>query len=160
MGKLYWMLSRPGPQSSTSRALTWIQCKLGKQYLEKKFTLPWESNPGPTPNRGDLAKTRMVLFGSLCHPPFKQGYFGLSGSFKSAWLRCTQVDYAAHVLFSTRPPTKAFLLLNSLELYLTPILDSHCLQGEQMFLEECSGRGCLKRLAAESDSSSCIIGLT
>ena len=53
--KLYWMLSRPGPQSSTSRALTWIQCKLGKQYLEKKFTLPWESNPGPTPNRGDLA---------------------------------------------------------------------------------------------------------
>ena len=49
------MLSRPGPQSSTSRALTWIQCKLGKQYLEKKFTLPWESNPGPTPNRGDLA---------------------------------------------------------------------------------------------------------
>ena len=53
--RLYWMLSRPGPQSSTSRALTWIQCKLGKQYLEKKFTLPWESNPGPTPNRGDLA---------------------------------------------------------------------------------------------------------
>ena len=49
------MLSRPGPQSSTSRALTWIQCELGKQYLEKKFTLPWESNPGPTPNRGDLA---------------------------------------------------------------------------------------------------------
>ena len=42
-------------QSSTSRALTWIQCKLGKQYLEKKFTLPWESNPGPTPNRGDTA---------------------------------------------------------------------------------------------------------
>ena len=33
----------------------WVQCKLGKQYLEKKFTLPWESNPGPTPNRGDLA---------------------------------------------------------------------------------------------------------
>ena len=55
MASLFWMLSRPGPQSSTSRALTWIQCKLGKQYLEKKFTLPWESNPGPTPNRGDLA---------------------------------------------------------------------------------------------------------
>ena len=42
-------MSRPGPQSSTPRALTWIQCKVGKQYLEKKFTLPWESNPGPTP---------------------------------------------------------------------------------------------------------------
>ena len=25
----------------------WIQCKLGKQYLWKKVTLPWESNPGP-----------------------------------------------------------------------------------------------------------------
>ena len=33
----------------------WIQCKLGKQYLWKKVTLPWELNPGPTPNRGDLA---------------------------------------------------------------------------------------------------------
>ena len=30
----------------------WIQCKLGKQYLLKKITLPWESNPGPTPIRG------------------------------------------------------------------------------------------------------------
>ena len=28
---------------------------LGKQYLVKKFTLPWESNPGPTPIRGELA---------------------------------------------------------------------------------------------------------
>ena len=33
----------------------WIQYKLGKQYLLKKITLPWESNPGPTPNRGDSA---------------------------------------------------------------------------------------------------------
>ena len=48
-------MSRPGPQTSTSRALTWIQCKLGKQYLVKKCTLPWESNPGPTPIRGDTA---------------------------------------------------------------------------------------------------------
>ena len=30
----------------------WIQCKLGKQYFLKKITLPWESNPGPTPIRG------------------------------------------------------------------------------------------------------------
>ena len=52
---LPWTLSRPGPQFSTSRALTRIRCKLGKQYLEKKFTLPWESNPGPTPIRGDPA---------------------------------------------------------------------------------------------------------
>ena len=29
--------------------------KLVKQYLLKKVTLPWESNPGPTPIRGDLA---------------------------------------------------------------------------------------------------------
>ena len=42
-------------QSSTSRAFTWIQCKLGKQYLLKKFTLPCESNPGPTSIRGDPA---------------------------------------------------------------------------------------------------------
>ena len=49
------MVSRPGLQPCTSRALTWIQCKLGKQYLVKKFTLPWESNPGPTPIRGELA---------------------------------------------------------------------------------------------------------
>jgi len=48
-------VSRPGLQPSTSRALSWIQCKLGKQYLEKKFTLPWESNPGPTPIRGGPA---------------------------------------------------------------------------------------------------------
>ena len=33
----------------------WIQYKLGKQYLWNKGTLPWESNPGPTPIRGDLA---------------------------------------------------------------------------------------------------------
>ena len=51
--KLFWVMSRPGPQASTSRALTWIQCKLGKQYLLKKVTLPWESNPEPTPIRGD-----------------------------------------------------------------------------------------------------------
>ena len=42
-------------QSSTSKVLTWIQCKLGKQYLVKKVTLPWESNPGPTPIRGGTA---------------------------------------------------------------------------------------------------------
>ena len=30
----------------------WIQYKLGKQYLLKKITLPWELNPGPTPIRG------------------------------------------------------------------------------------------------------------
>ena len=36
---LFWVVSRLGPQNSTSRALTWIQCKLGKQYLVKKFTL-------------------------------------------------------------------------------------------------------------------------
>ena len=28
---------------------------MGKQYLVKKCTLPWESNPGPTPIRGDTA---------------------------------------------------------------------------------------------------------
>ena len=28
---------------------TWIQGKLGKQYLRNKVTLHWESNPGPTP---------------------------------------------------------------------------------------------------------------
>ena len=52
---LFWVISRPGPQASTSGALTWIQCKLGEQYLWKKVTLPWESNPEPTPIRGDIA---------------------------------------------------------------------------------------------------------
>ena len=33
----------------------WIQYKLGKQYLLKKIKLPWESNPGPIPIRGDPA---------------------------------------------------------------------------------------------------------
>ena len=33
----------------------WIQYKLGKQYLWKKVTQPWESNPGPTPIGGELA---------------------------------------------------------------------------------------------------------
>ena len=33
----------------------WIQYELGKQYLWKKVTQPWESNPGPTPIRGELA---------------------------------------------------------------------------------------------------------
>ena len=28
--KLFWMVSRPGPQISTSRALTWIQCSSKK----------------------------------------------------------------------------------------------------------------------------------
>ena len=38
------------------RMTQWIQYKLGKQYLwEKKVTQPWESNPGPTPIRGELA---------------------------------------------------------------------------------------------------------
>merc|ERR1712045_338717 len=53
-------------------------------------------------------KTRMVLFWSLSST-FQARIFGLSGSFKSAWFRCIQVDYAAHILFSSRPPTKAFL---------------------------------------------------
>ena len=39
-------------QSFTSIVLPWIQCKLGKQYLLNKVTLPWESNPGPSPIRG------------------------------------------------------------------------------------------------------------
>ena len=42
-------MSRPRLQSRTSRALSWIQCKLGKQHLVKKVTLPWELNPGPHP---------------------------------------------------------------------------------------------------------------
>ena len=55
-------VSRPGLQPSTSRALSWIQCKLGKQYLVKKFTLPWESNPGPTPIRGGLATILVYIW--------------------------------------------------------------------------------------------------
>ena len=40
---------------TSPRITQWIQYKLGKQYLLKKITLPWESNPGPTPIRGDPA---------------------------------------------------------------------------------------------------------
>ena len=32
-----WWWTVTNSQSSTSKALTWIQCKLGKQYLVKKF---------------------------------------------------------------------------------------------------------------------------
>ena len=44
-----------GGQITKPRMTQWIQYKLGKQYLIKKFTLPWESNPGPTPIRGGTA---------------------------------------------------------------------------------------------------------
>ena len=35
-----WWWTGTNSQSSTSKALTWIQCKLGKQYLVKKDALP------------------------------------------------------------------------------------------------------------------------
>ena len=63
---LFWVVSGPGPQVSTSQALPWIQRKLGKQYLRNKVTLPWESNPGPTPIRGDIA-TIIVSVGLKKH---------------------------------------------------------------------------------------------
>ena len=44
----------------------WIQYKLGMQYLWNKVTLPWESIPGPTPVRGDLA-TIIVSVGLKKH---------------------------------------------------------------------------------------------
>mgnify|MGYP003327583608 CR=1 FL=1 len=50
-----WMVSRPGVQLLTSRALSWIQCKLGKPYLWKKILLPCELNPSPNPNWGSFA---------------------------------------------------------------------------------------------------------
>ena len=40
----------------------WIQCKLGKQYLWKKVTLPWESNPGSTPIWGGLATILVYIW--------------------------------------------------------------------------------------------------
>ena len=55
----------------------WVQCKLGKQYLWKKITLPWESNPGPTPNRGDLAT--LVYYFYSCYLLEHQCYLTLSG---------------------------------------------------------------------------------
>ena len=50
-------------QSSTSGALTRVQCKLGKQYLRNKVTLHWESNPGPTPTRGDIVSIKVSVLG-------------------------------------------------------------------------------------------------
>ena len=44
--QFYWVVRRPRPQVPTSRALPWIQRKLGKQYLRNKVTLLRESNPG------------------------------------------------------------------------------------------------------------------
>ena len=41
----------------------WIQ--LGKHYLLKKITLPWESNPGPTPKSPTYTKicaTKLALW--------------------------------------------------------------------------------------------------
>ena len=34
--ELFWAVSRPGPQISTSRALTWIQCRLSVENLHPK----------------------------------------------------------------------------------------------------------------------------
>ena len=33
----------------------WIQYMLESSICERKVTQPWESNPGPTPIRGELA---------------------------------------------------------------------------------------------------------
>ena len=44
----------------------WIQYKLGKRHLRNKGTLPWESDLGPTPIRGDLA-TIIVSVGLKKH---------------------------------------------------------------------------------------------
>ena len=41
----------------------WIQCKLGKQYLLKKITLPWESNPGHYSYPGRSGNHYSVLLG-------------------------------------------------------------------------------------------------
>ena len=57
-----WWWTGTNSQSSTSKALTWIQCKLGKQYLVKKFTLPWESNPGPFSNPGRCGNPSSVCW--------------------------------------------------------------------------------------------------
>ena len=57
-----WWWTGTNSQSSTSKALTWIRCKLGKQYLVKKFTLPWESNPGPFSNPGRCGNPSSVCW--------------------------------------------------------------------------------------------------
>ena len=49
-------------QSSTSIALPWIQCKLGKQYLLNKVTPPWESNPEPFSYPGNYGYHRSVCW--------------------------------------------------------------------------------------------------
>ena len=68
--KLFWMVSRHGLQPLASRALSWIQCKLGKQYLVMRFTLPWESNPGPFSNPGRCGNPSSVGLKKTCgHSP-------------------------------------------------------------------------------------------
>merc|ERR1712083_826198 len=49
-------------QASTSIALPWIQCKLGKQYLLNKVTPPWESNPEPFSYPGNYGYHRSVCW--------------------------------------------------------------------------------------------------
>ena len=57
-----WLLEWMAESLHPGRMTQWIQYKLGKQYLwEKKVTQPWESNPGPTPIRGELATLRGAI---------------------------------------------------------------------------------------------------
>ena len=48
-------------RSSTSIALPWILCELGKQHLLNKVTLLWESNPWPFPIQGIRESFKNVL---------------------------------------------------------------------------------------------------
>ena len=72
------------------RMTQWIQYKLGKQYLLKKVTLPWESNPGPTPIRGDPA----TLVASVGLKKEKE----VVGSIHSWLFICTRQDKLAFQL--------------------------------------------------------------
>ena len=57
-----WWWTGTNSQSSTSRALAWIHCKLGKQYLLNKVTPPWESNPEPFSYPGNYGYHRSVCW--------------------------------------------------------------------------------------------------
>ena len=37
--------------------------QVGKAVFEKKVTLHWESNPGPTPTRGDIVSIKVSVLG-------------------------------------------------------------------------------------------------
>ena len=83
-------MSRPGPQTFTSRALTWIRCKLGKQYLWRKVTQCNLHHPGNQTQNLPLSVLRI----------FDIFFFAIFYVFCCSFL-CRLIPSAFHFLLSS-----------------------------------------------------------